>query len=339
MPLNFSTIDAEVSAVLAQFPVSAPIHRVNPLANHGGLSGASIWKVETTDAALALRRWPAEHPTSERLRFIHAVLAHVYAKGLRIVPVPISTLAGETFVSIGGRLWELAPWLPGESSFEYDPSRARIGAAMRAVATFHLASASPGAPWTRPQVTSPGLVDRAKRLAELDESRFVECRQAVENSSVSEACDNLARELLAQLPRAVTIARPLVTPVAELVFELQPCLRDIWHGNLLFTGDEVTGIVDFGAMQIDSPALDVARLLGSMAGNDMEVWGHGLEAYEALRPFSPDERTSVRAADVSGVVLGSVNWLRWLYVERREFGDLTAVEGRMRSLATRMQGW
>lgn len=99
----------------------------------------------------------------------------------------------------------------------------------------------------------------------------------------------------------------------------------------------MTGIVDFGALQIDSPALDVARLLGGMAGDDAQKWRVSLAVYEAGRPLSSDEHAAVRAADASGTVLGCVNWLRWLYLERRQFADLPAVELRMKSLAMRLR--
>lgn len=53
-------------------------------------------------------------------------------------------------------------------------------------------------------------------------------------------------------------------PLADVSFRLQPCIRDIWHDHVLFDGDRVTGLIDFGAMQIDTPATDIARLVGSL---------------------------------------------------------------------------
>ena len=325
--------DAEVAAVLAEFSAASAFHRVMPLAAHGGLSGARLWRIETHDATFALRQWPAEHPTPERLRFIHAVLAHALHRGFADLPVPLAVRDGDTFVTRQVRLWELAPWLPGNASFEREPTGEKRANAMRVLAQFHIASGD-----FDPRIgSSPGLVERTRRLAELDARLLASLFRAVESSPVNSTIDELARKLLARLPPAAAAARPLLAPAASLQFPLQPCLRDIWHGNLLFTSNQVTGVVDFGAMQVDSPALDVARLLGSMAGDDAEKWRHGLAAYEVNRPLSVDEHTAIPAADASGTVLGCVNWLRWLYVERREFTDLAAVEMRMKSLAMRLR--
>ncbi|MEX2167967.1 MAG: phosphotransferase [Pirellulales bacterium] len=325
--------DAEVAAVLAEFSATSAFHRVIPLAAHGGLSGARLWRIETRDATFALRQWPAEHPPPERLRFVHAVLAHAFRRGCTRLSVPVAARDGETFVLRQGRLWELAPWLPGEASFERKPTRDKLANALRLLAQFHLACSD----FDPRSGSSPGLVERTRRLAELDARLIVSLFRAIESNPVASKVDDLARSALANLQNGAAAVRPLLASAASLLFPLQPCLRDIWHGNLLFTGDEVTGVVDFGAMQIDSPALDVARLLGSMAGDDAEKWRSGLAAYEARRPLSADEHAAIPAADASGTVLGCVNWLRWLYVERRQFSDLSAVEMRMKSLAMRLR--
>jgi homoserine kinase type II len=337
--------NAELSAVLAEYSIASKIARVEPLVGHGGLSGARLWRVETRDAAFALRQWPVEHPSAERLRCIHAVLAHARDRGMAILPVPLQTRQGESFVGRQGRLWELASWLPGETSFEREPSAGKVASAMSVLGHFHvvtngfepLAHVESSIADARPRGSSPALLDRSLRLAELTGPRLASLHRVVVGRAIAPAIDQLARTILECLPGAAAVARPPLSMAALLHFPLQPCLRDIWHGNLLFIGDRVTGIVDFGAMYFDTPAMDVARLLGSMAGDDQETWQQGFARYEAVRPLSPNERAAIRAADVSGVVLGCVNWLEWLYVERRQFADLKAVETRMKSLAVRLQ--
>lgn len=334
-------LDTEVRAVLAEFPTSAAPLRFEPVTKHGGLSGARIWRVEIEGAYFALRQWPPNHPSPERLRFIHLVLEHTYSHGFHKIPVPLRTRGGESFVDRAGRLWEFAPWLVGENRYESEANREKQAAALRVLAQFHLASASirhgkSAIGKTSLHAASPGLTDRQSRLDELTSATIDSLRVAVERHTVGGAIDALAHSIVPFLPLASATAKPILDSAVSLSLPLQPCLRDIWHGNLLFTGDEVTGIVDFGAMQVDSPALDVARLLGSMAGDDVDSWRLGVATYEDLRPLTREEHLAVRAADASGVVLGCVNWLRWLYVEQRQFGDLSAVELRINKLLPRL---
>jgi homoserine kinase type II len=138
-----------------------------------------------------------------------------------------------------------------------------------------------------------------------------------------------------QLPAAIRLLEPLVARE----FTLQPAIRDIWHDHVLYTGDEVTGLVDFGAMRIDTPAVDVARLLGSLAGDDVRRWQIGVAAYEGQRPLSPDERQAVPALDVAGTLLGGCNWVRWVFVERREFEQIGVVAARIAALHARLENF
>jgi len=142
----------------------------------------------------------------------------------------------------------------------------------------------------------------------------------------------------------MTLARLVLEPVRELLervsllhVPLQPCICDVWHDHVLFTGDRVTGLIDFSAMRIDSVAIDVARLLGSMAGDNHELWRVGLDAYHAARPLNDDERALVRPLDQSGALLAAVNWVAWLYREQRQFPDASAVARRLDEILSRLE--
>ena len=84
-----------------------------------------------------------------------------------------------------------------------------------------------------------------------------------------------------------------------------------------FDGDRVTGVIDYGAMKIDHPAVDVARLLGSLVEDDLAGWAMGLAAYREVRPLSADEAELARALDVTGTIAAAAVWLR-LAVSRPE---------------------
>ena len=117
-----------------------------------------------------------------------------------------------------------------------------------------------------------------------------------------------------------------------------PALRggDIWHAHVLFFGDEVSGLVDFGAMRPENVAADVARLLGSLVGDERRDWQRGLAAYEAIRPMSEDEPALLAAFDRSTVLLGGLQWLEWIYVERHTFADQSAVLERVDEFLARL---
>ncbi len=117
---------------------------------------------------------------------------------------------------------------------------------------------------------------------------------------------------------------------------LQPCLRDIWHDHVLFEGDRVTGLIDFGAMRMESPAGDVARLLGSLVENDSQGWQTGLQAYQKVRPLLPAEYCQLAAFDAANIILAGLNWIQWLFVERRRFEDGQQIVSRLRQISRRL---
>ncbi|HYO24252.1 MAG TPA: phosphotransferase, partial [Lacipirellulaceae bacterium] len=128
------------------------------------------------------------------------------------------------------------------------------------------------------------------------------------------------RALAAEAVGLVALVAPQLRHVAERCagtpLPLQWRLGDVWHDHVLFTGNRVTGLLDFGAAGIDSPAGDVARLLGSLAADDADAWALGLAAYEAVRKLSPDEWQAAEAFDATGSTLAAWNWLRWLWPGR-----------------------
>jgi Ser/Thr protein kinase RdoA (MazF antagonist) len=120
---------------------------------------------------------------------------------------------------------------------------------------------------------------------------------------------------------------------------LQPCLRDIWHDHLLFAGDDISGIVDYGATCVDHRAVDLARLLGSLVADDFTARAGALNAYARLAPLTPEEWELTDALDETGTVLGVANWLLWLYHEDRLIEDRARAANRLGTLIERIEGW
>jgi homoserine kinase type II len=118
---------------------------------------------------------------------------------------------------------------------------------------------------------------------------------------------------------------------------LQPCLRDIWHAHVLFEGDRVTGLVDFGSMRPDNVATDIARLLGSMAVDNHDDWQLGLLAYQGVRRLGENELALVEMFDRTAVLMSGLQWLEWICLEQRDFSDPAAVLARVDECLARLQ--
>jgi homoserine kinase type II len=87
----------------------------------------------------------------------------------------------------------------------------------------------------------------------------------------------------------------------------------------------VTGLIDFGALAIDSFATDIARLIGSLVGADPAAREQASAAYEQVRPLTATEHSLVRAFDASSVLLSPLNWFAWNYFEHRVFADRSTI--------------
>jgi Ser/Thr protein kinase RdoA (MazF antagonist) len=118
---------------------------------------------------------------------------------------------------------------------------------------------------------------------------------------------------------------------------LQPCLCDVWHAHVLFEGEAVTGLVDYGSVKVDHVAVDLARLLGSLVEGDARRTAAGLTAYRRLRRLTQREAELVGVLDETATVLAVANWLRWLYHEGRRYDDRAAVTARLAGLVRRLE--
>jgi homoserine kinase type II len=251
--------------------------------------------------------------------------------------------------------------MPGAANYNQDPSIEKLHSAMRALAQFHVALSNFTAPPTAPGSTRLSSSQAAgglsavqrhlSRLQELTPARINDLSSAIRDWTWPDLAP-LAHQFVAQLPRAVQHAIANLEPLANVPLPVQPCIRDIWHDHIFFTGDAVTGIVDFGAVDIDTPATDIARLLGSLApeaplpfrkgpgegslpANDANtVWTEGLAAYQTAKPLSSQEIDSARALNISGTILAGCNWIRWIYIDGREFANQSQVIDRFRRIST-----
>src|SRR5262249_48027114 len=107
----------------------------------------------------------------------------------------------------------------------------------------------------------------------------------------------------------------------------------------LFDGNTVTGLIDYGGVKIDHVAVDLARLLGSMVEDRVKLRAAGLEAYKRVRPLSLQEEELVSVLDETGTLVGLITWLKWLYIDGKQFDDRTAAARRLEMLVKRVESW
>ena len=328
-------VGSKIERVVRLYPDDCQPHAIEPLSETGGFSGARLWRLQTPRGALCLRRWPPGHPDQRRLEFIQAVLWHVDQEGFHAIPLPLETQHHHGFLLYAGHLWELTRWLPGIADYRQRPSAARLDGALAALARFHRAAATFPLPETGP-TASPGVLERRHRLSELLSGRIEALRAASSNGAWPELAAR-GRDLVAMFTLAAPAVVSLLDEAARLSVKLQPCIRDVWHAHVLFEGDRVSGIVDFGSMRAENVAADVARLLGSLAGDDAEDWQCGLRAYQEIRPLNADELRLITAFDRSTVLMGGLQWLEWLTLEERVFADPAGVLDRVDEFVERLR--
>ena len=317
------------------------------LGQGSSFSGAGLWRAEHHDAIYVLRVWPAT-ATPQRLDEIIRLQRSIAVANLPVAaPLALAAAPGKFVlarVSTDAQpaFWTLSPWLAGAADYWTYPRPAKLKAALRTLADLHHAAASVdiadchGRPRT---ARSPALSKRTERLAALQAGDLAELKSHVARGPAS-LTRELAFHALAHSERALPRLGHESHRWREESLPLQWVLRDVWHDHILFTEDRVTGVLDFGAAAVDSPAGDVARLLGSLVGDDEAAWQLGLEAYASRRQLSPDELAAARFFDASGTLLSAMNWVHWLYRDSTSLGpsvDLPAAHRRLERLVARLR--
>jgi homoserine kinase type II len=246
--------------------------------------------------------------------------------GVRFVPLVEQTQYGATVV-MGGGVWDVTEWMPGRPNFHANPTDARLFAAVEAVARLHEAWSRLTPPGPAP---CPAVERRWRALAEWD--RLVAAGWRPRPTPDDPVAPH-AEAAWARLPELASQARAALLPWLHAPVPVQPCLCDVWHDHVLFEGDRVTGLIDYGAAKVDHVAADLARLLGSLVPGEPERVAAAVRAYERIRLLPQSEL--VELLDWTGVVVGVSNWLRWLYHDGRAYVDRSAVATRLGRLIRR----
>ncbi len=328
-----------VQLVLSHYPSDCRSRKIQSLGSAGGFSGAEFWKVLSPRGPLCLRKWPKEHPSQSRIDFIHRLLEHVVKKSFTLVPAPIGLDTGSphTYLQHEGHFWELARWMPGRADYQENPSTEKLKAAAQALAAFHKAASSFISPSPHLDI-APTVQERlaqATSWIQGDLAQLEKYSNQSQNIEIQEL-PQWNHLIVDQAKRHIDDIRSELNSLRDCRVPIQACIRDIWHQHILYCGEGVSGVIDFGAARPDTVVTDLVRLLGSLAVSNKSKWKCGLEAYESICPLNPQERLLVGPLDRSAVLLSGLNWLRWLYVEKRNFSNETAVAMRLKQIVSRL---
>ncbi|MFM7520959.1 MAG: phosphotransferase enzyme family protein [Planctomycetota bacterium] len=310
----------------------------------GGFSGSPVVAVRTPAGSGAVLKAFAPGTSLERAVWIHGFMDHLTASGITQVPRLLPALDQHSLaVDADGTLWELATHMPGAAQTR--PTAGQVAAAMASLARLHEASAR----WQREPPRcgpAPAIVRRIAAARELladpwdRASRPVGRLEAVPDPLRGWCAAR--RELLARATDRARLRRVLgaIASLEPAPALLQAVVRDLRADHVLFTAiksdhaDAVSGIVDFHGAAIDTPATDIARLLGDWATGARGVawgdcWDSALDAYGRVRPLRADQRALVPWLAATAVVFGLDRWFRWILDENRSFAASGLVEARI----------
>ena len=286
-----------------------------------GFSGASVWKVTTQDRSYALKRWPTGQPVYFDLPTIHRLMQQARQAGLSCIPEVQCTRQRDSMLLHHGLHWDVCTWQPGLPLTQ--PSEEQLKQAMNLLTRLH-------ALWRTSNERRfdfcPAVTLQHRRLLAWTLDEFEQLRQKAPSTGIYREA-----VLLFDHYRLQTIQR--LEPWLTVRVSLHPCLGDVWAEHVLFEGNQITGLIDFGGMRYDHPAQDLARLLGSYTQGDV------LRRQLAVTQYAPttQELESLTILlDDCGTIVGLGNWLRWLLLEKRTFDNQARALARLQGLLNRL---
>ena len=304
---------------------------IESLGSAGGFSGAEFWKVTVGVTEYCLRRWPNSKPTRSQVDVIYPTLEHVKRYSDLPLAFPIQTLRGESMCRADNAHWELSLWMPGAPIADTEINDDQLRAAARALAEFHNTTSS----LSQQQRASPAIDFRSTMIDRLWATQF---EQLQATQDVSGVVDSGVKKMLLDQFRFQAHGLRQQLELMRSVPVLQiPIFGDVWSDHVFFKNDEVTGIVDFGAMKVESPCLDIARLFGSYADYSPEALRRGISYYGEFRELNDLDLCLIELYDRAYVILAGIQWLIWIELEQRFFLDNEAVGQRMHRLVRRCE--
>jgi|GEM_PF-4415293 len=332
-------------AIGCWFPREA-IPQVHP--KGGGLSGGRVWKVEVPgEHAWGLRCWPSQTP-AVRVEEVHRVLQRVRDAGCMLVPEYRRCVkTGSSWCEIERYCWDCAEWIVGDSGTS-GLLALELGEKLAAAA----AQWSAAAGGESRQRNVPAIAERLERIDAFGRGSAImlsRLREAAAKHpwSVGSPILRDAVEAFASAWSASVVpqARSKLVGWRDCVLPVAWVIRDCHAGNAVFSAGQLLAWVDFDALRVDSPAVDLARIYTSILGDEArmgvgetlvttshstrektlddfqrdEVWRAIVQGYRRARSLAAQEEELARLLAAISPLLTLGNWLVWLLLENRTF--------------------
>lgn len=305
-----------------------PLEIVSAQAMVPGMSGASVYQCQlATGQRLALKRWP-DGTSRSRIEEVHRVMAQARQCGCQLVPsltvIPGSSGSGTLF-TVDQAHYELSQWMPGIPA-DADASLDAIRRGAAVIADFHRSIGSLGVIHQPP----PAVQARLSRLKQL-ETKLPEALGSIERwpvpAEIASAINDAARLLRWNWDQARQRMTRSLGVYTDRPMSTQYVLRDVHRDHVLFDHDGVpTGLIDFDAVRVDTPATDLARWVGSFLDgrSDAEsVWRSALAGFGQQNLFNDWGQSELndfaKALSFSTTWISLANWMVWVVCEERTF--------------------
>ena len=332
------------SAILDYYPALGEPKSLELVVGEG-FSGAQVWRVQTAQGAYALKRTSEIKEAESRFPWIHGVLEHAWREGFHRLPLPQKNRQGRTVTIAAAPItpssslhhdpsaWVVSPWMPGTPLPEGQATEASIASAAKTLAAWHhCVSSHPDCVNDSPLPCMQRRRDHVSGWMDgnLERLQTVLCKTPASDKVL------LAQEITVLAKSRLPALAHRLSSACGQRGRLLPAIRDIWRPHVLFRGAQVVGMIDFDAMRLDSPVVDIARLLGSFCGVSPALWNHGTEAYGRELFLSQQDLQNIELLDAANRVLSPLNWLRWIYLEERTFANDSHAWRRIKTLAERI---
>jgi len=261
-----------------------------------GLEGAEVteferglinkhWLARRGNVRLVVRRYN-EVRTRDAVAWEQGLVGFAATKGWPVA-APIASASG-TVVERAGRLWAVAPCLPGDSRVDWDPNQWRRRGELLAQLHLDLAGFPLG---QRPDFGTSFEVDTW--LAQAGAGGFDEVVAAFVKVE-----PELGKEISKRRGESVH-------ELTRLGYESLPRLPlqgDFKDLNLLWTAGELTGLLDFNYSRRDVHVYDLADVLVPFMPLDPEAAKAIVAGYESVRRLTSVERSLIAPLAKSSLV-------------------------------------